>query len=250
VSTADITSVPLMRQHCARCQDAHSRWRQRARRVRAESPPRCPGTGEQSRALRGATAGVGCGRLRGRCDQPANRATLSLREPFRERPGGMRANLVPGEPTKAPDLCMWFRRGAGGSSLALKFRGTMRGRCRVAEPGLPPWVAIPFPPGHSVVLVAQPDQPGRHPPLDCSTKGRATAPAIGVAAAVTIPRVMDAPQSAGCHVTSIPASCQTHEAGLRMCEAATGSEPWWWWTPGRWLTKDRCSASGPASRQF
>jgi hypothetical protein len=70
--------------------------------------------------------------------------------------------------------------------------------------------------------VAQPDQPGRHPPLDCSTKGRATAPAIGVAAAVTIPRVMDALQSAMCHVNQgIPAFYQPDEAGLRVWEAAT-----------------------------
>jgi hypothetical protein len=59
--------------------------------------------------------------------------------------------------------------------------------------------------------------------LTARPKGRGTAPAIGVAAAVTIPRVMDALQSAVCHVNQgMPASYQPHEAGLRMWEAATG----------------------------
>src|SRR6476620_4101460 len=68
---------------------------------------------------------------------------------------------------------------------------------------LPARVAVPCPRGHSVVLVTQLDQPRRHPPLDCSTNGRATAPAIGVAAAVTIPWAMGALQSAVGHLTSV-----------------------------------------------
>jgi len=56
---------------------------------------------------------------------------------------------------------------------------------------LPAWVAILLPGGHGVVLVVQPDQPGREPPLDQSTERGSTAPAIRVAATLAIPRVMD-----------------------------------------------------------
>src|SRR6476661_2714393 len=72
----------------------------------------------------------------------------------------------------------------------------------VAEPGYQPASRACFHAGYSVVLVVQPDQPGRHP-LDCSTKDRATAPAIGVAAARTILRVMDGLQSAVFHFTRV-----------------------------------------------
>jgi hypothetical protein len=99
----------------------------------------------------------------------------------------------------------------------------MRGRCRGRRTRLPAWAAVLFPPGHSVVLVAQPDRSGRHPPLDCSTERRVTAPAIGVAAAVTIPRVMDALQNAACHLTSL---APPHASLRRLpCayEAATGA---------------------------
>ena len=68
---------------------------------------------------------------------------------------------------------------------------------------LPAWVAILLPGGHSVVLVVQPDQPGREPPLDQSTERGSTAPAIRVAATLAIPRVMDLLQNATCHVTSV-----------------------------------------------
>jgi len=68
---------------------------------------------------------------------------------------------------------------------------------------LPVWVASLLPGGHGVVLVVQPDQPGREPPLDQSTERGSTAPAIRVAATLAIPRVMDLLQNATCHVTSV-----------------------------------------------
>jgi len=68
---------------------------------------------------------------------------------------------------------------------------------------LPTWVAILLPGSHGVVLVVQPDQPGREPPLDQSTERGSTAPAIRVAATHAIPRVMDLLQNATCHVISV-----------------------------------------------
>jgi len=68
---------------------------------------------------------------------------------------------------------------------------------------LPAWVAILLPGGHCVVLVVQPNQPGREPPLDQSTERGSTAPAIRVAATLAIPRVVDLLQNATCHVTSV-----------------------------------------------
>jgi len=68
---------------------------------------------------------------------------------------------------------------------------------------LPAWVALLLPGGHGVVLVVQPDQLGREPPLDQSTERGSTAPAIRVAATLAIPRVMDLLQDAPCHFTSV-----------------------------------------------
>jgi len=68
---------------------------------------------------------------------------------------------------------------------------------------LPAWVAILLAGGHGVVHVVQPDQPGREPPLDQSTERGSTAPAIGVAPTLAIPRVMDLLQNATCHATSV-----------------------------------------------
>jgi hypothetical protein len=63
--------------------------------------------------------------------------------------------------------------------------------------------------------------PFRRRPLASSGRlpgGRRYCPTAG-AAARPARALGDALPSSGCHVTGVPASCQTHEAGLRKCEA-------------------------------
>lgn len=60
-------------------------------------------------------------------------------------------------------------------------RSRRRTRCHV-DGGLSALVAVRLPGGHRVVLVMQPDQPRREPPLDYPNERRSTAPAIRVAA--------------------------------------------------------------------
>jgi len=81
-------------------------------------------------------------------------------------------------------------------------RSRRRTRCHV-DGGLSALVAVRLPGGHRVVLVMQPDQPRREPPLDYPTERRSTAPAIRVAATLAIERVMDVLQEAACHALSV-----------------------------------------------
>jgi hypothetical protein len=64
-------------------------------------------------------------------------------------------------------------------------------------------VATPLPGGQGVVLVTKPDQVGRQPPLHCPTKRRSLAPAIGVAATLTVARIVNPLQETACHGTTV-----------------------------------------------
>jgi hypothetical protein len=68
---------------------------------------------------------------------------------------------------------------------------------------LPASVAVLFPRRHRVALGSQPDQPIRHPALDCSINVTRAAPANGVAAAVTIRSGRTPCGSADCHVAVV-----------------------------------------------
>ena len=92
--------------------------------------------GARSTAFPGASTTAGAGAdtgAAGATKPPTGRHRRSEND-CTARDGKPAARLAADEPTEAPDVHIRFRRGAGGSSLALKIRGARGGRHDHANP--------------------------------------------------------------------------------------------------------------------
>jgi hypothetical protein len=68
-----------------------------------------------------------------------------------------------------------------------------------------PLLLRPLPLRRVITLVVQTDEPGGKPPLHGSTNGGSAAPAIRVATALAIARIMNALHDTSCHAMSLRA---------------------------------------------
>lgn len=82
--------------------------------------------------------------------------------------------------------------------------GRDRRVCRLSALGTEVLSCLPL--GGCSALVAETDQSGGKPPLDEATDRRATAPAIGIASTVAVPRIVDPAESAAHHSSNVVAA--------------------------------------------
>src|SRR4051794_35782490 len=65
------------------------------------------------------------------------------------------------------------------------------------------FVALALPPCQGIVLVMQPEEPSREPPFEGPTRCGSPTPAVRVASAFAIARIMDPFEHNACHPSSI-----------------------------------------------